>query len=341
MRLQSVTLHDVLSPLLKRRRVVIVPRVARTLQDAEIAYLLQSLSFVRAVHALDPPTSEFDYVAIAEAWGGAEMSEAHYRLLEGVGRARAVRVWFVSTDHLSAPRALERVIPIVLDQNERQIAASSLKARRARLDEERERHFRQLLAETIAWCRFGARAADDLRTPELCPALEDRERDADAYPRTPGSWSFAHATREARERSALVQLQTHDRLYAVAELSAHRARLLRERGLFPEVPAPDAGGGRLLLRRLAPRESAIAPSPTGTARCELAPNGFLDAFDCPPWDTWVSWEPRVQGGEAVVSWVPPELLPRAEEACAALRQPVVEWLHQPFLGIEGIGDPGS
>jgi hypothetical protein len=60
--------------------------VARTLRDAETAFLLESLPCVRAGHTLNPPTSEFDYIALVERLGGAELAEAHYRLLSGVGR---------------------------------------------------------------------------------------------------------------------------------------------------------------------------------------------------------------------------------------------------------------
>jgi hypothetical protein len=110
---------------------------------------------VRAVHALNPPTSEFDYIALVDRLGGAELADAHYRLLSGVGRERATRVWFVRNDPSSLPRALERAVRVELDANDRELAARSIEARREKLEQERRLHFRRALAETIAWCRSG------------------------------------------------------------------------------------------------------------------------------------------------------------------------------------------
>jgi hypothetical protein len=80
-------------------------KVAPTLRDAETAFLLESLPCVRAVHTLNPPASEFDYIALVDRLGGAELAEAHYRLLRGFGREHATRVWFVRDDpsSLAAP----------------------------------------------------------------------------------------------------------------------------------------------------------------------------------------------------------------------------------------------
>jgi hypothetical protein len=283
--------------------------MARTLRDAEIAFILESLPAKRAVRLMDPPTSEFDYIVVLEPWSGAELAEAHYRLLAGVGRERAARVWFIRADQTSAPLAFERATPVGLDSNERELAARSIEARREELGAERRRQFQQVLGETIAWCSCTASAAQRLRTPEFRPwPIRDTEQGLRHFYRT-----------------------TLDRMHGVAELAAQRAGLLREAGLLPSAPSTDLRGGRLLLWRPGPRREATPESPTGTATREVS--GFFDAFDCPPWDTWVSWEAQVQGGEALVSWVPPDWLLRAEAACAGLGRPGVEWLREPFLGV--------
>jgi hypothetical protein len=275
---------------------------------------MESLPSKRAVRLLDPPTSEFDYVVILDPWSGAELAAAHYLLLAGVGRERAARVWFIPTDHTSAPRALERAAHVGLDANERELAARSIETRREQLEKERRRHFGQLLAETIAWCRSSAGAVQRLRTQELRP------------------WPI----RESEQDPRRFYRSTLDRMYAVAELAARRGLLLRERGLFPDVPAEDAAGGRLLLWRPTPPQVTTPRPPTGAAR--RLSDEFFDAFDFPPWDTWVSWEGRVQGGEALVSWVPPEWRLRAEAAWSERGRPGIEWLQEPFLGVP-LGPP--
>src|SRR5689334_17609692 len=89
------------------------------------------------------------------------------------------------------------------------------------------REFRRRLAEAIASCNHRATLADPepcLRTPELQPPV------------------FGDYRQPLEERQAIVD--------AVVE---RRAMLLRREGRYPEQPAEDSAGGRLLI--CAPDES--------------------------------------------------------------------------------------
>jgi hypothetical protein len=311
--------------------------VARTLRDAEIAFLLESLPFVRAVHVLDPPSSEFDYIAVLDRLAGAAVAQAHFRLVSGVGQERAARVWLLPDDPLSAPRALERAIRIELDANERALAARSVAVHQEQLRMERGRRFGRLLAETVAWCSSPVSASHRLRTPVLRPPLLEW-RDPRLSRKSADWWRLTMAGAEAQEREVVMRRSaTHE----VGELAAKRATLLDEQGLSP-APSTDLRGGRLLLfrtwvppdRTSAARAIAASPAASPGTTSEGG-SAFLDGHDLPPWDTWMSWEPWVQGDEALVCWVPPDWLLRAEAACA-LRRPRVEWLREEFFdSVEG------
>jgi hypothetical protein len=53
---------------------------------------------------------------------------------------------------------------------------------------------------------------------------------------------------------------------------------------------------------------------------KYASNGFFDACDCPPWDTWLHYSDRT-----LMSWVPEILLPLAQAGIDANPVACIEW----------------
>jgi hypothetical protein len=90
-----------------------------------------------------------------------------------------------------------------------------------------------------------------------------------------------------------------------------RAKLLRAENRYAERLAEDLAGGRLLIYELG--ESVW----DGVSAIES--NGFFDAIDMPPWDTWMSCcrEPLSPGAidpfyDYLICWVPPQLVDLVE-----------------------------
>lgn len=166
------------------------------------------------------------------------------------------------------------------------------------------RLFQTRLAETMAWC--GPRASranprDCLRTPALLPPTALREPDL----RLP----YEPAVVEAMV-SAVVET---------------RSALLLAEGARPARPATSLDGGRLL---------AYDPESNLSDGCAAAESGgFVDVDNAPPWDTWAYYV-RERDRTAtwhsfdryLVSWVPPQLLERAERAIWANPEECILWL---------------
>ncbi len=139
---------------------------------------------------------------------------------------------------------------------------------------------RRRLAETIAWCRLRASAADpknSLRTPALRPA--NLSRSADRWGNFDYDWGMPEDKKTA--------------VSAVATLAETRAELLRQANASADALPPNLGGGRLLI-----------DDPEASDVCGLSgpeSEGFIDALDVPPWDTWIGYfcEPNAPDPEEV------------------------------------------
>jgi hypothetical protein len=51
-----------------------------------------------------------------------------------------------------------------------------------------------------------------------------------------------------------------------------------------------------------------------------ASNGFFDAYDCPPWDSWLQYSDRT-----LISWVPEILFPLAQAGIDANAVECIKW----------------
>lgn len=176
--------------------------------------------------------------------------------------------------------------------------------------------FQRTLAETIAWCAPRATSLEpesSLRSLPLHsqPSMESRSID--------------------------------ERKRAVADIATTRAMLLRDAGIYPQQPAADLAGGRLLL---------YAPDETlSDGAAYVSSGGFFDGDNVPPWDTWVAYikdtatdpqhgHPWFLGAYQdyqkithepmqltyVVCWVPPSLLEVAEAGIDVNPEECIVWL---------------
>lgn len=172
--------------------------------------------------------------------------------------------------------------------------------------------FRTRLAETIAWCSPRASAVnprDCLRTPALL---------APAFLRGP-------EPRLPYEPAAVEAM-----VCAVVET---RSALLLAEGALPGLTASSLHGGRLMAYD---PESNLAD---GFAEMESA--GFVDVDNAPPWDTWICYVRERDPSESwhsfdryIVSWVPAQLLHRAERVIWVNPEDCILWL-------EDLGTPIS
>ena len=85
------------------------------------------------------------------------------------------------------------------------------------------------------------------------------------------------------------------------------------------------GDGRLLVYFPTP--------PHSSGRAQAATDGFFDARDTPPWDTWVAYLEEAERSY-LVSWVPPTAI---ADVTVALTPPIASlaWLDESELGLVG------
>lgn len=176
--------------------------------------------------------------------------------------------------------------------------------------------FQHALAETIVWCAPRATPLElgaSLRSLPLLnqPSIESQSID---------KWR-----------------------QAVSDIATTRAMFLRDAGTYPQEPASDLAGGRLLL---------YAPDETlSDGAADVSSGGFFDSDNVPPWDTWVAYIEDIatdpQHGNPwfleafrrdqeitnepmqlayVVCWVPPCLLEAADAGIDANPEQCIEWL---------------
>jgi len=94
------------------------------------------------------------------------------------------------------------------------------------------------------------------------------------------------------------------------QLSGKRGALLHEKKQYLVAMPSDLGGGRLLVS--GPHLSVW------DGASQHASAGFVDAFDAPPWDTWITVITSGYGQSSheplLVSWVPPQSVAAVDAA---------------------------
>lgn len=186
--------------------------------------------------------------------------------------------------------------------------------------------FRRRLTETVVWC--GATGSGESWLATLNAWREDWNPvgvSASATPpagvlRTPGL--RPPVLHEVSPPTTPPERVVMERRAIVAELASKRARQLRTRGRDSQSLRDDLAGGRLLL--YAPDDTDISGGST------VDSDGFFDWDDCPPWDTWVSYEdgsadPGRYWRSFLVAWVPPALLGVADAGIRASPMACIEW----------------
>jgi hypothetical protein len=184
--------------------------------------------------------------------------------------------------------------------------------------------FRLCLLESVLWSADRADLSNPmtcLRTEVLRPYIFNDSRHATVRDVV----SARHRELVEGRRSLDVSLNTNrdDDAAVFAEL-------------WKLMPAA-LGGGRLLVWE---RDSTIDD---GVG--EVATQGYLDASDMPPWDTWVTYvtpsdDAAVQAGY-LVSWVPPMFVPSVGEAVEFNAYGALYWLADTRLLLcEVLGEMG-
>jgi hypothetical protein len=160
--------------------------------------------------------------------------------------------------------------------------------------------FRSRLTETIAWCSKRASATDpksSLRTPGLLP-------------------------QNVVERGGLSECRAASVFAEVVEaVTVERSKRLREPLHRPRAPANDMAGGSVLL---------VMPDwSLDYCISEYVSDGFFDADDFPPWDTWVWYGDEAADEEHyLLCWVPPALLECANRGAEVSPEPWIFWAAQ-------------
>ena len=152
--------------------------------------------------------------------------------------------------------------------------------------------FSRQLAETIAWCEPRVDAYD----PKWCLRSDALKPNYDYYSSDePTIWNDIKIIQSIVDRRQRA-------------LAAHETTITS--------PA-DLHGGRLLMCYF---------DKTNHNQCSADESRwFYDGNDNPPWDTWVA-----PVNDALVSWVPPQLLDLATEGMAVECCQMLMWLEQPL-----------
>ena len=168
------------------------------------------------------------------------------------------------------------------------------------------------MAETIAWC--AERAAEDpknsLRTPAMLP---------EGLIYGPSEYEYM-VMQPSLGQQDVTQLQA-----LIDRLSEKRAESLTSQQRYPEAPANDLRGGRLLLYD--PYENLAE----GVE--EVFSNGFFDLEAVPPWDTWLCFieADTVRKGrwqwysKWLVCWVPEQFVELAHEGLGTSSTGCILW----------------
>lgn len=149
--------------------------------------------------------------------------------------------------------------------------------------------FKQLLAETVAWC---VRRASLINTKQSLRTLPLNRDDLSGM--------------------------NQDELRRVADgLFRERARLLVSEN--ESLPGDKLAGGSLLI--CYPEESVW----DGAA--EAASHEFFDVADIPAWDTWCYYgiEEKMEPTSFIVSWVPPDFIELAQSGIDVNPVECIQW----------------
>lgn len=136
------------------------------------------------------------------------------------------------------------------------------------------------------------------------------------------------------------------------------ATCLRDRGLEPARLLPDrfATVAAVIAGRFgpaAPRDRVPKPVrggrlvvyypdadlADGAAEEETA--GYFDAFNTPPWDTWVGYFQEDRGGDDpygnyLLAWVPPVFVPAVERGIHVNPEQCIRWLDETDCAVRGL-----
>jgi hypothetical protein len=209
--------------------------------------------------------------------------------------------------------------------------------------------FERSLSEAKAWCgerlqwadpEISGRADFNLKLCLEAGELFDRAREranrewphpkADSTPEWDQAMALLNQVRNApwplrsmlwsdelKPRLALDEFCSTDHWHTlVTETVSNRSKLL---GQMRGVEARSEEPGRLLLND--PCENLA----DGAA--EFSSSGFFDAYNVPPWDTWVEFRDRT-----LVCWVPVELVPLAEMGIDANPEQCIRWAEEGASG---------
>jgi len=203
--------------------------------------------------------------------------------------------------------------------------------------------FRRSLADTIAWCAAQLPEPNDLVISEMHRrrALVERAdrlwKDAQTIASAGSTKRKISETAEWREATALweqvrVSLGPLDHILrsvgikptlplyglrdealwaeGVAEVANTRRNLMHQ--ISPEPPTTHENGGRLLLY--------YTYDNLADGAAQQSSNGFFDADNIPPWDTWVSFYEGV-----LLCWVPAPLIEAAQMGIDANPEECIRW----------------
>ena len=194
------------------------------------------------------------------------------------------------------------------------------------------------LTETYSWCSSQTLTATPEETPDVRRrramvseagklSFEAHKR-GEKYPNGP-RYKKARALFEQADMASLVllrkqlrspellqgplseNLSAKDFADAVSSVLTNRHERLKETNAKITRP-PSAEVGKLL--HYWPHENLAC----GAA--EYSSNGFFDADNVPPWDTWVSFD-----GSTLISWVPAILIPLAQAGIDANPEECISW----------------
>ena len=109
------------------------------------------------------------------------------------------------------------------------------------------------------------------------------------------------------------------------------------RHVASSAPRPHSvGRGRLLVY--------FPDDELADGAAEVQSNGFFDVNNPPPWDTWVAMVEdagRVEHNPYLVSWVPPEFIPRVQRGIDVNPEECIRWLDMSDVALRALIASGT
>ncbi|AKF10722.1 hypothetical protein [Sandaracinus amylolyticus] len=135
--------------------------------------------------------------------------------------------------------------------------------------------------------------------------------------------------RSLRDPQLQPQLLARDRAQTVAWLVSRRDRRVRGE---PIPPSTRPASGRLLVY--------FPDANLSCGAAELETDGFFDADNVPPWDTWISVHDRAHGcpsyGSMLVCWVPPALVELVDRGIDVNPEQCIVWIDALELDLDAL-----